>query len=112
MKNSGGVYWYKTTGYSKRYWYFINSTTTTNDNNNDDDASAGTITATATTNNINNYNTNNVILIKIIITIKMKSGYALKKLKVAIYIARFIFYSLKKMIVKSVLVSFKVICYF
>ena len=42
----------------------------------------------------------------------MKSGFALKKLKVAIYIAHFIFYSLKKMILKSVLVSFKVICYF
>ena len=49
-----------------------------------------TVTATATTNN-NNYN-NDVIIIKIIITIKMKSGCAFKKLKVAIYIVRLISY--------------------
>ena len=64
--------------YSKWYWYFIN--VTTSDNNNDDNTPASTVTATTTTNTSNNYN-NNVIIIKIIITIKLKSGCALKKLK-------------------------------
>ena len=63
--------------YSKWYWYFINATTTDN-NNNDDNTPASTVTTTDATNNSNNYNNNNVIIIKIIITIKMKSGCALK----------------------------------
>ena len=42
----------------------------------------------------------------------MKSNCTLKKLKVAIYIARLTSYLVKKMILKSVLVSFKVICCF
>ena len=66
--------------YSKWYWHFINATTTDN-NNNDDNTSAGTVTATASTNNSNKCNNNNVIIIKIIRTIKMKSGCALKKIK-------------------------------
>ena len=51
----------------------------------DDDTAASTVAATATTNkSINNSsncnkNNNNVIITKIIITIKMKNGYALKK---------------------------------
>ena len=72
----------KTKGwYKKWYWYFINATTT-DDKNNYDNTPVSTVTATTTTNkssnNCNNYNNNNVIIIKIIITIKMKSGCALK----------------------------------
>ena len=52
-------------------------------------------------NSCNNYNNNNVI---IIITIKMK------RLKVAIYIACLISYSVKKMLLNSMFVSAKVIC--
>ena len=69
--------------YSKWYWYFTNAATT--DNNNDDDNTPASI-FTATTNNNNNNNNdnnnnnNNVIIMKII-TIKMKSGCALKKSK-------------------------------
>ena len=40
----------------------------------------------------------------------MKSGCALKKLKVAIYIVRLISYSLEKMLLNHVLISAKVIC--
>ena len=40
----------------------------------------------------------------------MKSGCALKKLKAAIYLDRLISYSVKKMLLNSVLVSAKVIC--
>ena len=40
----------------------------------------------------NNYDNNNVIIIKIIITVKLKSGCALKKrLKVATYIHIYIY---------------------
>ena len=43
----------------------------------------------------------------------MKSGFEKKKeLKVAIYICRLIFYSVKKMFLNSVFVSVKVICCF
>ena len=66
--------------YSKWYWHFSNAATT-NDNNNDDNSLASTVLLLLTTNesnNCNNYNNNNVLIIKIIITIKMKSGYALK----------------------------------
>ena len=42
----------------------------------------------------------------------MKSGFALKKIKVAIYIVRLIFYSVKKMLLKSVFISVKVLCCF
>ena len=48
-----------------------------------------------------------------VITIKMKSGCALKKkLIAAIYIVRLISYSVKKMLLNSVLVSIKIICCF
>ena len=67
--------------YCKGYWYFINATTTDNSNN-DDNTPASAVTVTATTNNSNN---NNVIIIKII-TIKMKNGYALKKINKSSYI--------------------------
>ena len=67
--------------YSKGYWYFINAATTDNSNN-DDNTPASVVTLTATTNNSNN--NNNVIIIKII-TIKMKSGYALKKINKSSY---------------------------
>ena len=46
------------------------------------------------------------------ITIKMKSGCGLKKLKVATYIVRLISYSVKKILLKSVLISVKVIYFF
>ena len=56
---------------------------------------------------------NNVIIIKIMITIKMKSGCAFKKkLKVAICIVRLILYSMKEMLLNSVFASVKVICCF
>ena len=99
--------------YSKWYWYYINATTTDN-NNNDDNTPASTVTTTDATNNSNNYNNNNVIIIKIIITIKMKSGYALKKIIKSsyIYIVRLISYSVKKMLLNSVLVSVNVVCCF
>ena len=43
----------------------------------------------------------------------MKSGCALKKkLKVAIYVVRHIFYSVKKMLFNSVFLSVQVICCF
>ena len=42
----------------------------------------------------------------------MKSGCVLKKLKVAINIAHLISYSVKKMVLNSVLVSVAVICCF
>ena len=42
----------------------------------------------------------------------MKSSCALKKLKVAIYIFRLISYSVKKMLLNSVLVSVKIACCF
>ena len=45
-------------------------------------------------------------------TVKMKSSCALKKLKVAIYIVRLIFYLVKKMLLNSVLIRVKVTCYF
>ena len=76
----------------------------------DNNTPADTVTATATTNNSNNYN--NVTITKIIITIKMKSGCALKKSKVAIYILRLISYLVKKMRLNSLLISVKVICCF
>ena len=48
-----------------------------------------------------------------VITIKMKRGCALKKkLIAAIYIVRLISYSVKKMLLNSVLVSIKIICCF
>ena len=85
----------------------------------DDDTAASTVAATATTNkSINNSsncnkNNNNVIITKIIITIKMKNGYALKKkLKVAICMVRFIFNSVKKKLLNCVFVSVKAICCF
>ena len=62
--------------YSAWYWYFINA-----NNNNDDNTPASTVTANATTNDSNNYDNNNVILIKIITTIKMRSGCTSKKIK-------------------------------
>ena len=65
--------------YSKWYWYFIYATTT--DSNNNDNTPALTVTATATINNSNNYNNYNVVIIKKIITIKMRGGCALKKIK-------------------------------
>ena len=44
---------------------------------------------------------------------KMESGCVLKKkVKVAIYVARLISYSVKKMHLNSVLVSVKVVCWF
>ena len=93
--------------YSKWYWYF-NNVTTTNDNNNDGNTLASTVTATANScNNCNNYNNNNVIIMKIIIAIKMKSGCALKWKKVKrsyIYIIPLISYSVKKMLLNSVFV--------
>ena len=42
----------------------------------------------------------------------IKSGCALKKLKLAIYIVRLISYSMKRMLLNSVLLSVKVICCF
>ena len=67
-------------------------------------------------NNCNNYNNNDVLIIKIIITIKMKSGWLCikmkKRLKVALYNIRFISYSAKKMFLNSMFVSFKVVCCF
>ena len=94
----------------KWYWYFINAITTENNNNNDDDnTAAGTfVTTTATANNSNNYNDNNVIIIQIIITIKIKSGCALKKVIKSSYIycsPHFLFG--EKMLLNSVLVSVK-----
>ena len=65
--------------YSKWCWHFINATTTDNINNDDNTAVSTVLTTTVTTNNSNNHDNNNVIIIKIIITIKMKSGCALKK---------------------------------
>ena len=83
-KNRGGVYWFRTKGniwkaqnrawYSKWYWNF-NNAITSNDNKNDH-TPAGTVTALLTTNessNCNSYNNINVLIIKIIITIKTKS---------------------------------------
>ena len=67
-------------------------------------------------NNCNNYNNNDVLIIKIIITIKMKSGWLCikmkKRLKVTIDIIRLISYSAKKMLLNSMFVSVKVICCF
>ena len=48
------------------------------------------------------------MIIKMVITIKMKRGCALA----AIYIVRLISYSVKKMLLNSVLVSIKIICCF
>ena len=65
--------------YSKCNWYFIKATTTAD--NSDGNTPASTVTATATTknnHNCNNCNNNNVIMIKIITAIKMKSACALK----------------------------------
>ena len=67
-------------------------------------------------NNCNNYNNSDVLIIKIIIiTIKMKSCCALKWKKIKssyIFIIRLISYSVKKMLLKSMFVSVKVICCF
>ena len=86
---------------SKWYWYFINplsanptkwsntlniDNNNNDNNNNDDNTLASTVTTTATINNSNSYNNNNVIIIKIIITIKMKSSCALKKIIKSSYI--------------------------
>ena len=90
----------------------ILNTTTTDNNNNDDNTPTNTVTTTATTNNSNSYNNNDAIIVRIIITIKMKSSCALKKLKVAIYIVLLISYSVKKMLLNSVLISVKVTCCF
>ena len=88
--------------YRKWYWYIINATTANDNNNNNDKTVASTATAvTATTNkndnnnNINNNNNNNDNVIIIKLAVKMKSGCALKKIEVAIYIVRLIFYSVK-----------------
>ena len=93
------------------YWpeYSFNAITTDNNNNDDDDnTAAGTfVTTTATANNSNN-NNNNIIIIQIIITIKMKSGCALKKVIKSSYIyclPHFLFG--EKMLLNSVLVSVK-----
>ena len=93
--------------HSKLYWYFINATTT-DDNNDDDNTPASFVTATATSNksnnNCNHYNNDNVIIIiTMIITIKIKSGCALKEkiIKVAVYVVRLISYSVKKMFLNS-----------
>ena len=67
-------------------------------------------------NNCHNYINNDVLIIKIIITIKMKSGWLCikmkKRLKVALYNIRFISYSAKKMFLNSMFVSLKVVCCF
>ena len=42
----------------------------------------------------------------------MKSSCELKKLKIAIYIVRLISYSVKKMLLNSVLINVKVTCCF
>ena len=60
--------------YSKWYWYFSNAATS-NNNKNDDNTPASTNENNENTNennNYNNYNNNNVLIIKVIITIKMK----------------------------------------
>ena len=101
LKKQWWVYWYKTTGNIFLFKIFLlvlllNTATTNNSNNNN-----------------NNNNHNNVIIIKMAITIKMKRGCALKKkLIAAIYIVRLISYSVKKMLLNSVLVSIKIICCF
>lgn len=75
----------------------------------DDNTAVSTATATTITsstnkshNNSNNYNKVNVIMIKRIITTKMKSGCALKKLKATIFIVCLIFSSVKKMLLNCV----------
>ena len=71
-----------------------------------------------TTNESNsyNYNKNNVLIIKIIKTIKMKSGCALKwqdeKIKSSYIYYSPHFYSVKKMLLNSIFVSVKIICCF
>ena len=66
--------------YSKWYWYF-NNATTSNDKKMMIILLLVLLLLLLTTNksnNCNDYNNNNVLIIKIIITIKMRSGYVLK----------------------------------
>ena len=78
--------------YSKWYWYF-NNATTSNDNKMMIILLLELLLLLLTTNesnDCNNYNNNNALIVKIIITIKMKSACALKWKKIE---SSYIYYS-------------------